>query len=49
MTEPPNEFDRQIRRYLYDVTLRRGYPPSLAETSGDLAVPCLSLNQETAL
>ena len=49
MTETPNEFDYQIRRYVYDVTLRRGYPPSLAETSGDTAVPCLSLNQESAL
>ncbi len=36
MTQPTEEFDRNVRRFVYDVTLRRGYPPTLAETARDL-------------
>jgi hypothetical protein len=32
------EFDREVRRYVYDRTVKRGVPPSLAETSAALHV-----------
>ena len=31
-----SEFDWQVRRYVYDVTMRRGYPPLMAEISTGL-------------
>jgi hypothetical protein len=31
--------DREIRRYVYDVTMKQGYPPLLAETSEHFHVP----------
>jgi hypothetical protein len=31
------EFDYQARRYVYDVTMNRGFPPTLAETATNLA------------
>jgi len=33
------ELDPQVRRYVYDVTMSRGYPPTLAETSASLKTP----------
>jgi hypothetical protein len=39
MDEMPEEFDLQVRRYVYDVSLGRGYPPALAETADALGVP----------
>jgi len=31
MNQKPEEFDRSLRQYIYGVTMRRGYPPTLAE------------------
>ncbi|MBI3362223.1 MAG: hypothetical protein HY023_14055 [Chloroflexi bacterium] len=31
-------FDLRVRRHIYYITLRRGYPPTLAEASEDLRV-----------
>lgn len=39
MHQTSEEFDRHVRRYVYDVTLKRGYPPSMTETSADLETP----------
>jgi Alkylmercury lyase len=39
MNQQPEEFDFQVRRYVYDVTLGRGYPPALAETSEHFQAP----------
>jgi hypothetical protein len=33
------QFDWQVRRYVYDVAMHRGYPPLIAEISNDLTVP----------
>jgi hypothetical protein len=38
MDQKPDEFDRQIRQHIYEVTLGCGYPPTLAETSGHFRV-----------
>ena len=43
MSELPNELDFQARRYVYDVTLRRGYPPTIAEMASHLRVPASDL------
>lgn len=37
MTSPTDESDRNVRRFVYDVTLRRGYPPTVAETATGLS------------
>lgn len=39
MHQNSEEFDPHVRRYVYDVTLKRGHPPSLAETSAQLETP----------
>ena len=39
MNQPAEEFDREVRRYVYDATVRRGCPPALAETADVLRVP----------
>ena len=39
MNQQPEEFDFRVRRYVYDVTLERGYPPALAETAVAFGVP----------
>lgn len=39
MHQNSEEFDLYVRRYVYDVTLKRGYPPSLTETSAHLETP----------
>ena len=31
-----SELDWHVRRHVYDVTMRRGYPPTIAETSSGL-------------
>lgn len=36
MTHNADEFDRRTRAYVYDITLRRGYPPTTFEISGAL-------------
>lgn len=36
MTESADEFDRHVRRFVYDVTLRRGFPPTIAESAAGL-------------
>ena len=38
MDERSEEFDRQIRQYIYTVTIERGYPPTLAEASDRFGV-----------
>jgi hypothetical protein len=37
--KPTEEFDREVRRTVYDVTVRRGRPPALAEAAAALRVP----------
>jgi hypothetical protein len=44
VNERLEEFDREVRRYVYDVTLRRGFPPTLAETSDVLRTPVGDVN-----
>jgi len=39
MNQPPEAFDFRVRRYVYDVTLGRGYPPTLTETSDHFRMP----------
>ena len=36
MNHNTDEFDRRTRAYVYDITLRRGYPPTIVETSDGL-------------
>jgi hypothetical protein len=43
MNQQQEAFDFQVRRYVYDVTLERGYPPALAETSEALRVPIVDV------
>jgi hypothetical protein len=33
------EFDYQVRRYVYEATLKRGYPPAISEASAHFGVP----------
>ncbi len=33
----PQEFDRRVRQYVYEVTMSRGHPPTLAETAHGLS------------
>lgn len=36
MPQLTDKFDHAVRRFVYDVTIRRGYPPTIAETSAAL-------------
>src|SRR5437667_12746137 len=36
MTQSTDAFDRDVRRFVYDVVLRRGYPPTTAEAAAGL-------------
>jgi hypothetical protein len=38
MNQQPDEFDREVRRYVYDVAMQCGYPPLLAESSDHFRV-----------
>jgi predicted ArsR family transcriptional regulator len=39
MSHLSEQFDHEVRRHVYDVTVSRGYPPSLAESAMVLGVP----------
>ena len=39
MNGHPEDLDFHVRRYVYDVLLARGYPPTLAETAQHLRAP----------
>jgi hypothetical protein len=43
MNSQTGELDFRVRRYVYDVTLARGYPPTIAEMSEHLRVPATNL------
>ena len=36
MNQSTEEFDYQVRKAVYEVTLQRGYPPTLVEASSQL-------------
>ena len=38
MSQPSPGFDRQVRQHIYEFTLSRGYPPTLADAAASLAV-----------
>jgi hypothetical protein len=39
MSGQPEDLDSHVRSYVYEVTLARGYPPTIAETVERLRVP----------
>jgi hypothetical protein len=39
MNRQAEDLDFQVRRYVYEVTLARGYPPALADTAEHLSAP----------
>ena len=45
MTLTMPEFDRRVRQHVYEVTLGRGYPPTLAEAAASLDVPVSNIRE----
>jgi hypothetical protein len=45
MNRQPEDLDFHVRRYVYEVVLARGYPPTLAETAEHVRAPVSALQR----